>query len=152
MEAIWSRTLPSYQKIRELVADGSIGEVYNVSASFGFILDRVDRVMKKETGGGTILDLGIYTIQGILLTIYYILYLLLMDSWTIRLSVEKMRICKTLDSTKEHLREKKKIYFIVYCVKFRMDLRTVKYRVVLLSKQLSDLKRITLLFKLKKNI
>jgi len=62
MEAIWSRTLPSYQKIRQVIAEGTIGEVKNVVSTFGFALD-VPRLLKKDMGGGTILDLGIYTVQ-----------------------------------------------------------------------------------------
>jgi len=62
MEAIWSRTLPSYQKISQVIADGTIGEVKNVVSTFGFAID-APRLLKKDMGGGTILDLGIYTIQ-----------------------------------------------------------------------------------------
>jgi len=63
MEAVWSRTLPSYKKISQVIKDGTIGEVKNVVATFGFPLARVERLMKKDMGGGTILDLGIYTVQ-----------------------------------------------------------------------------------------
>lgn len=48
--------------MREEIAAGTIGEVKQVIASFGEIID-VPRMHKKDLGGGTILDLGIYTIQ-----------------------------------------------------------------------------------------
>jgi len=62
MEAIWSRCLPAYQALKEQLASGSIGEVKQVVATFGEKIP-VPRMHKKEMGGGSILDLGIYTIQ-----------------------------------------------------------------------------------------
>src|SRR5215213_1546381 len=35
MEAIWSRFLPAYERLGELLADGVIGEVLSVDADFG---------------------------------------------------------------------------------------------------------------------
>ena len=48
--------------MRDEIAAGTNGEVKQVIASFGEIID-VPRMHKKDLGGGTILDLGIYTIQ-----------------------------------------------------------------------------------------
>jgi len=62
MEAVWSRCLPAYKALREELAAGTIGDVKQVIASFGEVID-VPRMHKKDLGGGTILDLGIYTIQ-----------------------------------------------------------------------------------------
>jgi len=62
MEAVWSRCIPAYQALREELQAGAIGEVKQVIASFGEIID-VPRMHKRDLGGGTILDLGIYTIQ-----------------------------------------------------------------------------------------
>lgn len=63
MEALWSRFFPSYQYLREQIESGSLGQITEVDVSFGFKLDDVDRMTKKAQGGGTILDLGVYTIQ-----------------------------------------------------------------------------------------
>ncbi|XP_055917937.1 trans-1,2-dihydrobenzene-1,2-diol dehydrogenase-like [Eupeodes corollae] len=63
MEAVWSRFFPAYQYIRKQIASGVLGTIEEVNVSFGFDLMAVDRVQKKELGGGTLLDLGIYTIQ-----------------------------------------------------------------------------------------
>ncbi|XP_053975738.1 trans-1,2-dihydrobenzene-1,2-diol dehydrogenase-like isoform X2 [Hylaeus volcanicus] len=63
MEAIWSRCFPVYETIRKEIDSGTIGEVYQVLVNFGFNLSDVDRITKKELGGGTVLDLGVYVIQ-----------------------------------------------------------------------------------------
>ncbi len=47
----------------EQIKKGVIGDVYHVSASFGVKIANVERVAKKELGGGTILDIGVYTIN-----------------------------------------------------------------------------------------
>lgn len=62
MEAIWSRCLPVYQAVREEVAAGTVGQVKQVIATFGDVIS-APRMHQKALGGGTILDLGIYTIQ-----------------------------------------------------------------------------------------
>lgn len=63
MEAVWSRFFPAYQYVRQQITNGALGEVREVNVSFGFNLTAIDRLQKKELGGGTVLDLGIYVIQ-----------------------------------------------------------------------------------------
>jgi len=63
MEAIWSRFFPSYQYLRKQIQNGTLGDITNVHVEFGFPIFKVDRIAKKELGGGTVLDLGIYVIQ-----------------------------------------------------------------------------------------
>ena len=64
LEALWSRFLPSSRFIVDQLEKGIIGEVYSVDASLGIrSLDEVNRINQKRLGGGTILDLGIYTIN-----------------------------------------------------------------------------------------
>jgi len=63
MEAIWSRCFPVYDAVKKEIKSGAIGEIKHVIASFGFNLEQVERLTTKELGGGTILDLGVYTIQ-----------------------------------------------------------------------------------------
>ncbi|XP_008308603.1 trans-1,2-dihydrobenzene-1,2-diol dehydrogenase [Cynoglossus semilaevis] len=63
MEAIWTRFFPASVEIRRLLAHGEVGEVQMVKAEFGVPLMDVQRSVKKELGGGTILDLGIYCLQ-----------------------------------------------------------------------------------------
>ncbi|XP_055302890.1 trans-1,2-dihydrobenzene-1,2-diol dehydrogenase-like [Sitodiplosis mosellana] len=62
MEAIWSRLFPSYQYIRKQIEDGVLGEVTSVEVEFGFASLKI-KIEKKDLGGGTVLDLGVYAIQ-----------------------------------------------------------------------------------------
>ena len=61
MEALWSRFIPSYNKVREDIKKGVIGDVLHSEVTFGVKTDHVERVLKKELGGGNALDTGIYT-------------------------------------------------------------------------------------------
>jgi predicted dehydrogenase len=65
MEAIWSRFLPTYRHLVDLVGDGRIGQPIFVEADFGFrrALDPEDRLFRLDLGGGGLLDLGIYPLQ-----------------------------------------------------------------------------------------
>ncbi|KAI9583940.1 trans-1,2-dihydrobenzene-1,2-diol dehydrogenase [Glossina fuscipes] len=63
MEAIWSRFFPAYQYLRKQIHTGVLGEIKEVSATFCVDLKHVERLQKNSLGGGTCLDLGIYTIQ-----------------------------------------------------------------------------------------
>ncbi|KAK5649086.1 hypothetical protein RI129_003978 [Pyrocoelia pectoralis] len=63
MEALWSRCFPVYDKLRSLIDSNVIGEVKYVTAQFGHAYKDMERITSKELGGGTILDLGIYTLQ-----------------------------------------------------------------------------------------
>jgi predicted dehydrogenase len=65
MEAMWTRFQPAVVRLRELVADGAIGEVRSVQADLGvqrpFAPD--DRLFALELGGGALLDLGVYVVS-----------------------------------------------------------------------------------------
>ncbi len=65
MEAIWSRFLPAYRSLVEVIAAGRIGEPLLVEADFGFRrpVDPSHRLFDLGLGGGALLDLGIYPIQ-----------------------------------------------------------------------------------------
>jgi len=61
MEAMWTRFLPAIQKIKQMVEDGVIGEVREISADFCYNQeDRTHHVFKRECAGGSLLDVGIY--------------------------------------------------------------------------------------------
>ena len=62
MEAVWTRFLPTVARLRELIADGSLGDVRLVMADFGFRapFDPHSRLFAPELAGGALLDLGIY--------------------------------------------------------------------------------------------
>ena len=65
MEAMWTRFQPVLVKIRELVADGAIGEVRQVQADLGVDrpYDPTDRLFDLAAGGGAMLDLGVYVVS-----------------------------------------------------------------------------------------
>jgi predicted dehydrogenase len=65
MEAMWTRFQPAVVRLRELVADGAIGEVRSVQADLGVqrAFDPTDRLFAKELGGGALLDLGVYVVS-----------------------------------------------------------------------------------------
>jgi predicted dehydrogenase len=65
MEAIWSRFLPAYRLLGELLAEEAIGEVMGVDGDFGlrFPRDPAHRLFDLALGGGALLDLGIYPLQ-----------------------------------------------------------------------------------------
>jgi len=64
MEAVWTRFMPFYSKIREWLEQGQIGAVQTIQANFGFAFgyDAKHRLFNPELAGGSLLDLGIYPI------------------------------------------------------------------------------------------
>ncbi|GAA0354086.1 Gfo/Idh/MocA family oxidoreductase [Actinoallomurus spadix] len=65
MEAMWTRFNPIVTRLRELIADGAIGDVTAVYADFSFAADYdpEHRLWAPELAGGALLDLGIYPLS-----------------------------------------------------------------------------------------
>ncbi len=65
MEAMWARFVPWAVRLRELLADGTLGDVREVIADHGqwFPLDASHRLFAPELGGGALLDLGVYPVS-----------------------------------------------------------------------------------------
>lgn len=65
LEAMWSRFLPHYDVVRQLIAGGAIGDVQTVIADHGqyFQLEPTHRLLNPALAGGALLDLGIYPIS-----------------------------------------------------------------------------------------
>lgn len=65
MEAMWTRYLPHMVRLREVLADGVIGEVRVLSADHTQNLptDPAHRLNDLSLGGGALLDLGIYPVS-----------------------------------------------------------------------------------------
>jgi predicted dehydrogenase len=64
MEAMWTRFLPSIEKVLELLKKEAIGNIQIVRADFGFKApkDVNNRLFNINLGGGSLLDVGIYTV------------------------------------------------------------------------------------------
>lgn len=62
LEAMWSRFLPHYDVIRQVLENGLIGDVTTVFADHGQPLypNGPDRLANPELAGGALLDLGVY--------------------------------------------------------------------------------------------
>ena len=65
MEAMWTRYLPHMVRLREILAEGMLGEIRAVSADHTQSLptDPAHRLNALELGGGALLDLAIYPIS-----------------------------------------------------------------------------------------
>lgn len=64
MEAFWSKFLPQYRKVIELVNGGAIGSITWIQADFGFKAPEPvpARLWDPLLGGGSLLDIGIYPV------------------------------------------------------------------------------------------
>lgn len=66
-KAIWSRCFPAYAEVRRLLAEEAVGEVKLVKAYFGSPQLHIPRSVRKELGGGALLDIGVYCLQFVLM-------------------------------------------------------------------------------------
>ncbi|PKW27892.1 Gfo/Idh/MocA family protein [Phycicoccus duodecadis] len=62
MEAMWTLFLPKFDVVRQLLADGALGEVVAVLADMGERFDPPHRITRPELAGGPLLDLGTYAV------------------------------------------------------------------------------------------
>jgi len=65
MEAIWSRFLPVYASLGEVLQSQPLGRITRVEADLGFVAptDAGHRLNDPALGGGSVLDLGIYCLH-----------------------------------------------------------------------------------------
>lgn len=65
VEAMWTRFLPHMAYVRQVIADGTIGEVRSLQAEHGQRLptDPAHRLNAPDLGGGALLDLGVYPLS-----------------------------------------------------------------------------------------
>lgn len=66
MEAMWTRFLPACRQVMDWIKEGSIGEVHQIEASFGFRNDGwpvEGRMLNPKLAGGSLLDMGIYPLS-----------------------------------------------------------------------------------------
>lgn len=71
MEALWTYFLPHYKFVLELHQNKKYGKLIELTADFGFVTEynTESRLFKKEVGGGSLLDIGIYPIFAALSTL-----------------------------------------------------------------------------------
>ncbi len=62
MEALWTLFLPKFDVIRQLLEDGSLGELRSVLAEYGEHFDPPHRILRADLAGGPLLDLGTYPV------------------------------------------------------------------------------------------
>jgi predicted dehydrogenase len=64
MEAFWTKFLPQYQKVTELIKSGEIGFIKMIEADFGFKAGNPtpQRMYDPALGGGALLDVGLYPV------------------------------------------------------------------------------------------
>ncbi|MBM7570269.1 Gfo/Idh/MocA family protein [Aquibacillus albus] len=64
MEAFMYQFHPQHEKVKALIQDGEIGEVASMRASFSFVLNDGENIrLIPELGGGSMYDVGCYTIH-----------------------------------------------------------------------------------------
>ncbi|MFK5971688.1 MAG: Gfo/Idh/MocA family oxidoreductase [Flavobacteriaceae bacterium] len=64
MEAFMYKFHPQWIKVKEMIAQGEIGALKTIQASFSFFEDDPDSIVnKKEFGGGSLMDIGCYPIS-----------------------------------------------------------------------------------------
>jgi predicted dehydrogenase len=64
MEAFWTRLLPHYLKMKELIAGRKVGNIQYIHAEFGFkpTPPLAPRIYDPALGGGALLDIGVYPV------------------------------------------------------------------------------------------
>jgi len=64
MEALWTKFLPHYKKLQELLQQQALGDIKSILVNFGFKTsgNSPQRLFDPLLGGGTLLDIGIYNV------------------------------------------------------------------------------------------
>ncbi|KAM0545793.1 hypothetical protein ACHAPJ_011217 [Fusarium lateritium] len=76
MEAVWTRYFPISIQVRELIQSGAIGTVYRTFArdlpDGKLDIDDSHRLISPDLAGGSLLDLGIYSLTWVFQTLYHV--------------------------------------------------------------------------------
>jgi predicted dehydrogenase len=64
MEALWTKFMPHYDLVMEMISEGRLGDIKSIQVNFGFIpIPPVpQRLFDPALGGGALLDIGIYNV------------------------------------------------------------------------------------------
>jgi len=76
LEAVWTRFFPLSIQIRELISSGALGHISMVFADFGVQgnkekLGLKHRWYNPDLAGGSLLDIGVYSITWVMQTLYH---------------------------------------------------------------------------------
>lgn len=73
MEALWTRFLPHFQYVLDIVQKQTLGKLLSLEADFGMDVpfDENSRLYNKSLGGGGLLDVGIYPVFASLMFLGY---------------------------------------------------------------------------------
>ncbi|WP_259162493.1 Gfo/Idh/MocA family protein [Microbacterium phyllosphaerae] len=65
MEAMWTRYLPQTDILRQLIEEGALGRIQQVTADFGGVVEYAPdgRMWNPQLAGGALLDMGVYPIS-----------------------------------------------------------------------------------------
>ncbi len=71
MEAFWTRFIPSFKKVLEIIQSNELGDLKVIQSDFMFHapFDAKSRLYNMELGGGSLLDIGIYPVFAALMTL-----------------------------------------------------------------------------------
>lgn len=63
VEAMWTKYFPAVKRLKEVIDSGAIGDIVTIHGDLSYPMgESKERLMKKELGGGALLDLGVYPI------------------------------------------------------------------------------------------
>ncbi|MBQ6922934.1 MAG: Gfo/Idh/MocA family oxidoreductase, partial [Clostridia bacterium] len=68
-EALWTSYMPSRQIIDALLKDNVVGKNIVMHAQFRLPISQVERLKRKDLGGGSMMDLGIYPVSFVFRTL-----------------------------------------------------------------------------------
>ena len=73
LEAVWTRFFPISNEIRTLISAGKLGDIHLVFADLSVSVDKSDlkhRMFNPDLAGGSLLDLGVYSLTWVMQTVY----------------------------------------------------------------------------------
>lgn len=63
VEAMWTKYFPAVKKLKEVVDSGALGDIVTVQGDLSYPMGSdKERLIRKDLGGGALLDLGVYPI------------------------------------------------------------------------------------------
>lgn len=62
-EAIWTRYMPSFKIIKDIIHSGVIGSIKTLEANLSYPISDKHRIVSPDLAGGALLDLGVYVIN-----------------------------------------------------------------------------------------